>query len=113
MSEAIEFPELLRRARISLSWDRKPGRRKYHRKLVEAWNADPEMQAKKRAHLDAMNERTREARTAWIIAFNRRPGHVLPPMSKKEHRRYRYLRSMSTREHALEAVMAERKEGRR
>lgn len=52
----------------------------------------------------------RKIKTAMAKA-RRAPGHpfaILPPMSKVERNRYRYLRSMTTRDQALAVVMMER-----
>lgn len=109
MNATLEFPELLRRARMSLAWT--PKRRKSAARRLAAALADPGVRARQLAALKELNARTKPERIARLVAFNRRSEWVLPPMTRRERRRYRYLRTMTSRENALSVIMSEREAG--
>lgn len=112
MSEPTpEWSDLMRWARRSLAFT--PKRRKEHAKRIKKVMSDPAVKERHRAAMKLVSERTRAERTARLLEAARKPGHPfepLPPMSKKERTRYRYIRSMTSRENALAVIMAERKE---
>lgn len=74
---------------------------------------DPKTLEDHKTRLEALNERRRALMSEKMAAFNRRPERTIPkldpPMSKKELRRYKYMREKGgSREASLAVVVMDR-----
>jgi hypothetical protein len=91
---------------ISRGWT--PERRAKQAAVLAARRAEPGFEEKRlasmRSTMKDAGSNWGERRLAWMRSTSKHPNPTLPPMTKKENGRYRYLRSIIGREAALAEI---------